>query len=538
MRLARSAALAAVASLVWGAPVARTAERALRVAVSDARDLAGWDARLARMTDSGELHAFRTQDDPLTPGRAHVRMRQLYRGVPVYGGELVRQVRGGETVSVFGTLYEGIDLDPVPALRPDQALAIAERLSGEVLGPAVETELTVLPLDDGRYALVYPVRVATSADILLYFLDARTGSVAYQRSDLQTQSAVGLGTGVLGDQKKVQAQPTDGAYVTNDLNRPPALRTFDMKGNLSRVNDFLNGRTSLFTADLAHDADNVWTDGPTVDAHTYAGYTYDYYFKRLGRRGLDDNSSRMLGLVHPVLREHIAGYSSDVIGTYYTNAFYAGGGVMVYGEGLPPGRTSGGQAVNYLAGGLDVVAHELTHGVTGFTSRLIYSGESGALNEAFSDIMGTSVEFYFQSPGGGLMQADYLIGEDAFVPGGLRSMSNPTPYGDPDHYSVRYLGTQDNGGVHINSALANQAFYLAIEGGTNRTSGLSVQGVGGANREQIEKVFYRGFTLMLVPSSNYAAARAATLQSARDLYGAGGAVERAVTQAWTAVGVN
>ena len=116
-------------------------------------------------------------------------------------------------------------------------------------------------------------------------------------------------------------------------------------------------------------------------------------------------------------------------------------------------------------------------------------------------------------------------------------MANPGLYGDPDHYSRRFTGPQDNGGVHINSGIANQAFYLAIEGGTNRTSGRTVQGVGAANREQIEKVFYRAFTLLLPANSTFLTARVATIQAARDLYGTGGAVERAVTQAWDAVGV-
>jgi len=124
------------------------------------------------------------------------------------------------------------------------------------------------------------------------------------------------------------------------------------------------------------------------------------------------------------------------------------------------------------------------------------------------------------------------------TPGGIRSMENPSVFGDPDHYSRRFLGTADNGGVHINSGIANQAFYLAIEGGTNRTSGLAVQGVGAGNRDQIEKVFYRAFTQLMPANSTFAVARAATIQAARDLYGAGSNPERAVTAAWTAVGVN
>jgi thermolysin len=175
--------------------------------------------------------------------------------------------------------------------------------------------------------------------------------------------------------------------------------------------------------------------------------------------------------------------------------------------------------------------------VTGYTSRLIYQNESGALNESFSDIIATSVEYFFQQPGTGNHRADYLCGEDAVKPSGIRSLEDPGAFGHPDHYARRFTGTADNGGVHINSSISNHAFYLAIEGGTNRTSGISVQGVGGANRERIERVFYRAFTEMLPANATFSLARAATIQAARDLYGAGGVVERAIAQAWTAVGV-
>jgi thermolysin len=136
------------------------------------------------------------------------------------------------------------------------------------------------------------------------------------------------------------------------------------------------------------------------------------------------------------------------------------------------------------------------------------------------------------------MQADYLMGEDAVRPAGIRSFSNPNAYGHPDHYSVRFTGTADGGGVHINSSISNHAFYLAVEGGTNRISGQTVQGVGAANRAQMETIFYRAMTQLLPSNATFAMARAATIQAARDLLGANSAAERAVTDAWTAVGVN
>ena len=310
-----------------------------------------------------------------------------------------------------------------------------------------------------------------------------------------------------------------------------------MKSDLTRTTRYLNNLVQLTAGDLATDTDNTWTDVAAVDAHVYAGWTYDYFFKRHGRRGLDNRDIPIVSLVHPVRRSDVFTQFTD-FSEFYTNAFYAGDGVMVYGEGLPPNVTVGGQTWDYVSGAIDIVAHELTHGVTDYSSGLIYLNESGALNEAFSDIMGTSVEFYFQPAGNGNLRADYLIAEDVVKPGGIRSMENPAAYGDPDHYSRRFTGTTDNGGVHINSGIANQAFYLAVEGGTNRTSGLSVQGVGGGNREQIERAFYRAFTQMLPANATFPIARAATIQAARDLFGANSNAERAITQAWTAVGVN
>ena len=125
-------------------------------------------------------------------------------------------------------------------------------------------------------------------------------------------------------------------------------------------------------------------------------------------------------------------------------------------------------------------------------------------------------------------------------PYGAPTDYNPAAYGQPDHYARRVILplSSDNGGVHTNSGIPNQVYYLAIEGGTNRTSGLSVQGVGVSNREQIEKTMYRAFTQMMPADATFAVARTVTIQAATNLYGASSAATRAITQAWTAVGVN
>ncbi|HEX6975651.1 MAG TPA: M4 family metallopeptidase [Vicinamibacterales bacterium] len=501
-------------------------------------ELRSWDSRIDTMLRDGDLRVRTTRADTLLSGRTHVRADQYFKGVRVIGGDIARQVEQGVTLSVFGTVYEGIDVNPTPDITDDEAKALVEASAGVTLGPSRRPELVVLPLDEGRFVLAWRVRAASRGDVRLYYVNAHTGDLALEYSDRKGQDKVGTALGVLGDTKKISVQSSGGRYYTNDQLRPPAIKTHDMQGNVQRMEDFLNGLVPMTLNDVGSDSDNAWTDGALDDAHVYAGRTYDYYFHRFGRAGLDNHDIPMWSFVHPVKRTDFSLAYYNQYSDYFVNAFYAGDGVMVYGEGLPAGVTLGGQVYDYFAGALDVVAHELTHGVTDYSSNLIYRNESGALNEAFSDMMGTAAEFYFQQPGNGSMRADYLVGEDIVRPGGFRSMENPGAYGDPDHYANRYLGTQDNGGVHSNSGIANNAYYLAIEGGTNRTSGLSVQGVGQANREQIEKVFYRAFTQFLTSNSNFAAARTATIQAARDLYGAGSAAERAVTQAWTAVGVN
>ena len=495
-----------------------------------------WDAQITRMLRDGRLRSRGEEADLQLEGRSHERLDQYHQGVKVFGGELVRQADGGQPVSVFGLLYTGIGIDAEPGLSPRDAAAIVAEMTGATVGPELAPELFVLPTDTGGYMLAYRLRVLTADDLTVFFIDASTGDVALRYSDLQT--TIGTGQGVHNDTKKISATVRNGTYMAIDAMRPPAIYTYDLKGNLARTQLFLNGLVTLNDSDVAADADNQWTDTAAVDAHAYAGWTYDYLYKRFNRQGLDNRNLTMTSIVHPVKREEWASQPAAVLNLYYLNAFYAGRGIMVYGEGLPPGVTMAGRQVNYYSGAIDVVAHELAHGVTDYTSDLVYRNESGALNEAFSDIIGTSVEYLYQPAGSGYLKADYLVGEDLTAPSGaFRSMADPQAYGDPDHYSKRYTGTADNGGVHSNSGIANNAFYLAIEGGANRTSGLSVQGVGAANREKIEKVFYRGFTQFLPANATFAMARAATLQAARDLYGAGSDVERAMEQAWTAVGV-
>jgi thermolysin len=206
-------------------------------------------------------------------------------------------------------------------------------------------------------------------------------------------------------------------------------------------------------------------------------------------------------VTHSVRLADIARSSTAVIGTYYLNAFFCSTcgpnsrGEVVFGEGAP--ASFAGVDVKPFSAALDVVGHELTHGVTAASAKLngFPFSEAGALNEGFSDIFGISTAFFYEASGNGQLQASYLEGKDLTSPPGAvvpifrgpltRSISNPVSTGDPDHYTLRNIG----GDPHFNSTILSHAFYLAIEGGVNGTSRLAVQGVGSANRDQIEKVF-------------------------------------------------
>ncbi len=562
-RLLKPVPTSALILLVWlcahAYPVAQD-RHLVRVAAMTPQQVQQWEPRIDRMVADGDLRLRSITSDALLPGRAHERFDQQYQGLPVVGGDIARET-AGTTVSILGQVYSGIDLDATPTLSADQARGRIEQAAGVTLSAQRPPRLVVLPADDGGFDLAYEIHAGSAARFRIYFIDAHTGATLREMTDRQTQAAVGQATGVLGDSKKMSASQLAGLYVADDKMRPPQLVTFDLKGNLTRANQILDAVVRPIDSDKATDSDNVWTDGDAVDGHTYLGWTYDYYYLRLNRRGLDDSSAPMLGIVHPVRRDEMLKATADDFDTFYLNAFWCGGcgsgatGLMMFGEGMQPGYilSDTGQYVDYLATSLDVVAHELTHGVIDYSSRLIYRNESGALNEAFADIMGTSVEFFRQPRaadvvnGSGTMTADYVLGEDSFRArrsgsiAGIRSLANPAAFGDPDHYGKRRVGPADEahdwGYVHTNSTIVGHAFYLAIEGGTNRTSGITVQGVGDKNRDQIEKIFYRAFVYKLTSNATFSAARVATIQAARDLSGAGSAAEQAVTQAWNAVGV-
>ena len=404
--------LAIVACLLLGAvPPSAEAPSQLpltSIAATGGQELRVWDGAVERMIREGSLRFRKSQEDPMLPGRRSERYDQYFSGVRIWGADVVRVTADDVTVTVFGMIAGAIPIGVEPKLVDEGVSAAFSAIAGtegRVLSPP---ELVILPTENGAYRLTYQAVVSSGATVERVFIDASTGSAVLRISEIKTQTpAVGKGTGVLGDQKKISVTKTSSTYIASDELRPPTLQTFDMGYSLTKALGVIYYDWPLYQSDFASDSDNNWTDAAVVDAHVHLARTYDYYFKRFGRNGFDDHGHPLVGIVNAVSQQGALTMPASMFGTFAVNAFFCGtcgpdgSGVMFFGNGIPPGyyMISTGQNVTYLAGGLDIVAHELTHGVTQHSSQLVYRDESGALSETFSDVMGTSVEFYYQPVG-------------------------------------------------------------------------------------------------------------------------------------------
>jgi thermolysin len=377
---------------------------------------------------------------------------------------------------------------------------------------------------EGRDHLVYRVQLRREDEskdtaMPVYFIDAHTGEVVWNYDNLQT----GTGNSLYSGTVSITTSSVGSTFYMEDLTR--RMGTFN----------FNNGTSSAARFTDTNDVWDTTTQRAGVDAHYGAAATYDYYKNVHGRNGINNNNGP--GSVTAAANSGISLVASRVhYSSNYNNAFW-NGTTMTYGDG-------NGTTFSPLVT-LDIAGHEMTHGVTQYTANLTYSGESGALNESMSDVFGAMVERYAR---GGVINADtWKVGEQCYTPANgtgdaLRYMDNPhaasnggyTADDDPDHYSERYTGSADNGGVHINSGIGNKAFYLVAVGGTHHLSGTTVTGIG-AN--DAEKIWYRALTTYMTSSTNFAGARTATLNAATDLFGATSTQYNTVSTAWCACGV-
>ena len=438
-----------------------------------------------------------TQD---ADGAEHVRYNRTFDGLPVIGGDLVvSQTTNGGIRQVDWASQEKIAPTTTTATvaAPANSRKVVYAVNHK---PVVAWERTVTGADDDGT----PIRN-------LVYTDARTGK---QLGVLpQIQDASGTGNSLYSGSVPVETTLSGSTYNMTDGLRG-GHSTYDANNSTSTA------RGTLFT-----DADNVWGNGTTssrqsaaVDAHFGAAETWDFYKLTYGRTGIKNDG--------------VAAYSRVHYGSAYENAFWDDTCFcMTYGDG--------GTTLSTLTS-LDVAGHEMTHGVTSNTAGLNYSGESGGLNEATSDVFGTMVEFYANNasdPG------DYYIGEKIAKDGTyLRRMDNPSLDGGSANCWSSTVGNLD---VHYSSGVGNHLFYLLSEGTGAKTiggrahsatscNGTTLTGIG---RDAAAKIWYRALTTYWTSTTNYAGAANGMVKAAKDLYGASSTQCTATVAAWKGVSV-
>lgn len=445
-------------------------------------------------------------------GITHIKAQQYFKGIKVYGAESFVHI--GSRKDIFnGYIYELADtISTNPNISEAEALQI---VNSDLATKTVVQELSVKQKEILEYdapqinLIIYENKLAYEISIRPnfiqewnYFIDAQSGAIIKQfnntHSDGPTTATAYDLNNVL---RTINTYLKNGTYLLlnasetmyNSSNREGVIQTYDANNTMSE-----NSVSEVSSSN------NTWNNKAAVSAHYYATLTYKYFENTFNRNSMNDKGGDIIALVN----------LSDELGGGYDNAFWNGQCI---------GFGNGGDYFKNLAGGLDVVAHEIGHGVVSNTAKLEYYGQSGAINETFADIFGAMVD-----------RDDWLIGEDitktTFSPSGaMRNMSDPhnmgnspNNYWQPKHVSEMYIGEQDNGGVHINSGIGNYAYYLYATSIT---------------KEKAEQVFYRALTNYLTSKSQFIDLRIAVIQAAKDLYGDSSMEVIEAENAFDAVGI-
>ncbi|QNS08262.1 M4 family metallopeptidase [Streptomyces xanthii] len=460
-------------------------------------------------------------------GTVHTRYERTYSGIPVLGGDLVVHTAGsgsskGVTRARKGTVEVATLTPDVPADRAQQQAVSAAEAQGSERTTADGAPRKVIWNVSGRPVLAYETVVGGLQDDgtpnqLYVITDASTGKKLFEYQAVVT--ATGTGRSQYAGKVALNTARSGSRYQLKDATRG-GHKVYNSKHT-----------TGTSTGSLFIDKDNTWGDGrasgsatgqtAAVDVAYGAQKTWDFYKDTFGRLGIRNNGQ--------------AAYSRVHYGDQYQNAFWDDGCFcMTYGDG---------KANTHPLTELDVAAHEMTHGVTNSTAGLQYTGESGGLNEATSDIMGTGAEFYAKNRRDA---GDYLIGEKIDLKGDgtpLRHMDRPSKDGASADYWSPSVGSLD---VHHSSGVANHFFYLLSEGsGAKTVNGVSYDSptadgakVAGIGRAKALQIWYKALTTYFTSTTDYAGARTGTLMAARDLYGAGSTEYDAVRAAWSGVNVD
>jgi Zn-dependent metalloprotease/subtilisin family serine protease len=460
--------------------------------------------------NGSEMRITQIQNDFL--GNRHIRMMQYYKEIPVIGSDIIVHVnKQNEIYLVSGNYSPDISIDLTSTVNQVTAIENAKKyLSGSTSFTECKASLVVF---DSIAA--YEISLAASdpePSRWKIYVDARTGAILGTVDQLfrAAPGSQGSHTAVTGN----RIVKEDGTLVT-------------ITGwHDTLANYFLYHKTekwgvyNLATSDWEQRSTSSWgtSDRAAVSLAKNFSTTQNFVTTKLGRNSFNNLGALAQANVHE--------------GSNYVNAYWDGSDFH-FGDG---DNVDAGPLTT-----LDISAHEYGHAITQYTSNLVYSYESGALNESFSDILGTWIEFWAQPDGrsaypqGIAGRADWLCGEDAWLAGdALRDLRDPLRYGNPSYYlgTSWYTGSGDNGGVHYNSGVQNKLFYLLAEGGSGTNDGhpYNLTGIGIDTAGQI--AMYANMYL-LTSFSQYRDARNAWIQAAVTL----GYDGNRVSDAWAAVGI-
>ncbi len=430
-------------------------------------------------------------------GNTHLRFDQVYQGLPVWNNSLSVHFDGdGDSYQVNGRY------SPTPSQIPDVRTGIGSGKAVEVAVNALsaKTEINDLPDDIKRIlsydgpsaekgiwtdrnstdaALAWKVNIRpNTVDSWMYVVDAADGSVldSYNETAWQTTESA-TATDALGVERTFNVSLEDDVYYLSEAESN--ISAYDSGG---KVISFIHSPV------LISSKDNEWTDSIAVSAYANAHLVHDYYLNEFGRNGIDGDNGDLPVVIH---------YTLD--GNKMDNAFW-NGAYIAFGDAQPYAQC------------LDVMAHELTHGVIEYTVGLEYRDESGALNEAYADIMASMID------------PDWTMGED-LPDGALRDISDPERFGLPAHMdNYQYLSlNEDYGGVHINMSIPSLAAYYMVEK---------------IGRDKTADIWYHVLESRYIsPRSGFGDMRLAAVRSAEDFFGEGSDEVAAVGGAFDAVGI-
>ncbi|MFI6700843.1 M4 family metallopeptidase [Streptomyces sp. NPDC050509] len=453
-------------------------------------------------------------------GTTHTRYERTYQGLPVLGGDLVVAAsKAGATQSVSKASKAALTnvdttADVAPSVAEKQALNAAAAEGSKKTG-AERAPREVVWMAQGSPTLAYETVVGGlqhdgTPNELHVVTDASSGKKLYEWQAVKN----GVGNTQYSGQVTLGSTASGSTYNLTDGGRGNH-RTYNLNRGTSGTGTLFSNSTDTWGNGLPA---NLETAG--ADAAYGAAETWDYFKNVHGRTGIKGDGVGAYSRVH---------YSSGYVNAFWQDSCFC----MTYGDGSGNARplTS-----------IDVAAHEMSHGVTANTAGLVYSGESGGLNEATSDIFAAAVEFYSNTasdPG------DYLVGEKIDINGNgtpLRYMDQPSKDGASKDYWYSGIGGVD---VHYSSGPANHFFYLLSEGSGAKTvngvsynsptsDGLPVTGIG---RDKAEQIWFKALSTKFTSTTNYAAARTGTLAVAGELYGTTSAEYTAVQNAWAGIAV-